>query len=58
MFEMLYVALFSGAFYQICSDEGALGYKMAPPQRVVGLNHWKNIQKSSSSKPLASDAWN
>ena len=31
---------------------------MAPPQRVLGLNHRnivENIQKSSSSEPLASD---
>ena len=31
-------------FYQICSDEGALGHKMAPPARVLGLNYRKIIQ--------------
>ena len=56
MFEIKYVALSSGVLYQICSDEGALGYKMATSARVLGLNHRKIIKKSSSSEPLASDA--
>ena len=52
IFEIRYVVLSSGVFNQICSDEGVLESKMAPAQRVLGLNCRKNIQKSSSSNHL------